>query len=504
MKSIFEKIIHSNQVQENNHDIDMEYFHNEKDPKDNLETTPPSDEKIRIPCIWAFEVFPPEYIENFYESIEKLGWLDERIDALDDFQDTLLEMRHRVGGGGWLNLGMIVKKSDKQNWIRARTAHLPKGVKSIRASIFQAIPSTTMLICQFNFEDDLANILEEPLQKSYETYTKKHQYGYRIIGVEHQKRDLVELNKEYLNSICSTWLKENFAGLYASELIKDEHPVCMFLTLEKNTPFSKATSSHDYLSILEINQQWDVWMCDKLEGLHLQFKKDKNAIHRSLLLTGNIHHILQNEDIARYGETKEACVVNYFQYLDYTLGTWVLSELLDSYIYKITDLRDLYGKMDMNNLHQSIKSMTKLDHEVLKSQKNIIPFIIELKNYCNGLGSFMHNVYEFKQLEQNPFSKRNLFSSMRESMIRRIDLLIKNEKVLKETANATRQISATISSDNVATTNIRLQNSMRRMTIVMLVLTVISTCATIVSIKDSDFIQSLINQTTTLYHDTQK
>lgn len=501
MKSIFEKLIQSKQAQENSHDIDMEYFHKERDPKDNFETTPPSDEKIRIPCLWAFEVFPPEYIGNFYESIDRLGWLNERMDSLDDFQDTLLEMRHRVGGGGWLNLGVIVDKSDKRHWTNPRKANLPKGINYIHASIFQAIPSTTILICQFIFEDDLANILEEPLQKSYETYTKKHKYGYRIIGVEHQKKDAVDLNKEYLNSICSNWLKENFAGLYASDLIRDEHPVCMFLTLEKNIPFSKSNSFYDYLSILEINQQWDIWASDKLEGLYLQYKKDKTAIRRSLLLTGNIHHILQNEDIEHYGETKEARVVNYFQYLDHTFGTWVLSELLDSYIYKITDLRDLYGKMDMSNLHQSIKTITKLDHQVLKSQKNIIPFIVELKNYCNGIGYFMHNIYEFKYLDQSSFRKGNLFSSMRESMLSRIDLLIENEKVLKETANATRQISATISSDNVAETNIGLQKSMLRMTIVMLILTVISIC---ISIKDTKFIKSIITQTTNLYHATQK
>lgn len=482
----------------------MEYFHNEKDPKDNLETTPPSDEKIRIPCIWAFEVFPPEYIGNFNESIDRLGWLDEKIDSLDDFQDTLLEMRHRVGSSGWLNLGVIVDKSDKRHWINPRKANLPKGVSYIRASIFQAIPSTTMLICQFNFEDDLANILEEPLQKPYKTYTKKHKRGYRIIGVEHQKKSAVDLNKEYLNSICSMWLKENFAGLYASDAIKDEHPVCMFLTLEKNTPFVDNQSLHNYMAILDISQQWDVWISDKLEGLYLQCEKDKNTIRQSITLTGNIHKILHNKDITHYGETEESRILNYFQDLDYTLGTWVLSELLDSYIYKITDLRDLYGKMDMNNLHQSIKTMTKLDHEVLKSQKNIIPFIIELKNYCNNTGVYMHNIYEFKQREQSPFTRGNLFSSMRESMIRRIDLLIENEKILKETANATRQISTAISSDNVAETNMRLQKSMRTMTIVMLILTVISTCATIISIRENEPIKSMITQMTTLYHNIQK
>jgi len=82
------------------HDKNLDYYHNEKDPKTNAETTPPDEEKIRIPAVWAFEAFPPAYIENFHQSINRLGWANEKIDALDDFQDTLHDMRHRVAGGG--------------------------------------------------------------------------------------------------------------------------------------------------------------------------------------------------------------------------------------------------------------------------------------------------------------------------------------------------------------------------------------------------------------------
>ena len=57
----------------NKFEEDLKYCHEKRDPKENLETTPPSDEKIKIPCIWAFEVFPPEYIENFHKSIEYLS-----------------------------------------------------------------------------------------------------------------------------------------------------------------------------------------------------------------------------------------------------------------------------------------------------------------------------------------------------------------------------------------------------------------------------------------------
>jgi len=74
LKSVISNVIKSMSGQDEikKHDKNLDYYHNEKDPKTNAETTPPDDEKI---------------------------------DALDDFQDTLHDMRHRAAGGGWINLG---------------------------------------------------------------------------------------------------------------------------------------------------------------------------------------------------------------------------------------------------------------------------------------------------------------------------------------------------------------------------------------------------------------
>jgi len=99
--------------------------------------------------------------------------------------------------------------------------------------LLQFIPSTTILVCQFNFEDDLANIIDDSLRETYKTYKKKIKHGYRFESIQHQKKDNINLNREYLNNICSTWLKENFAGIFASNSVKEEHPICALLTLEK-------------------------------------------------------------------------------------------------------------------------------------------------------------------------------------------------------------------------------------------------------------------------------
>lgn len=474
-------------------DDDLNDYSTQRDLQINTETTPPIDETIKIPTIWAFEVFPPEFIENFHRGIEKLQWLDEKIDSLDNFQDTLHDLRHRLTGGGWLNLGYIRDNSATRTIPRSRTAKLPKGIQSIRASIFQPIPSTTILICQFFLNDDLSDVIDKSLRKNYQTYKQKTKFGYRIMDVEHQKKEAVNFELEFLNNLCSTWIKDHFAGLYASDNISEEHPTCTFLTLEKGIPFEEKEYTRDYLSILDMFNNFDTWTSDKLQGIHLSFPRKENSIRKSLILSGNINEILKDEDLKFYGDTKENRVLNYLQYLDHTLGTWILNVLLESYIYKITDLRDLYGKTDVHDRKKTISTITALDQEVLKSQKNILSFIDEMKHYTDDEVFFFYDIYEFEAMNKSS-QKEKLFAGMRKIIRYRIDLLSQNQKILKETSSAVREINTLITSDYLADTNIKMQQSMKYMTIAILILTIVSTVATVISLIGTDNVKSFVKE----------
>lgn len=472
---------------------DFNSYITQRDQQINTKTTPSIDEKIKLPTIWAFEVFPPEFIENFYHGIEKLQWLDEKIDSMDNFQDTLHDLRHRLTGGGWINLGYIRDDSALHTIPRSRTAKLPNGIQSIRASIFQPIPSTTILICQFFLDDDLSDVIDKSLRKNYQTYKQKTKFGYRIMDVEHQKRETIHLELEFLNNLCSTWIKDHFAGLYASDDIQEEHPTCAFLTLEKGIPFEEKEFKGDYLSILDMHNNFDAWTSGALQGIHLSFPRKENSVRKSLILSGNINEILKDEDLKLYGDEKENRVLNYLQYLDHTFGTWVLNVLLESYIYKITDLRDLYGKTDVHDRKKAISTITALDQEVLKSQKNILSFIDEMKYYTDNEIFFMREIYEFEAMNKT-WHKEKLFAGIRKTIIYRLDLLSQNQKILKETSSAVREINTLITSDYLADTNIIIQKSMKKMTIAILILTMVSTIATVISVIGYNDVKSFVKE----------
>ncbi|WP_418187424.1 hypothetical protein ACNSOP_00990 [Aliarcobacter lanthieri] len=468
----------------------LKYCHEKSDPKENLETTPPSDEKIRIPCIWAFEVFPPEYIENFHKSIERLGWNKEKNGGLDYFQDTLHDMRHQNYTGGWINLGYILDESSKNIMPGFRRAQIPNKIHQINASIFQPVPSTSILICQFIFKENENDILEKVLREKYTTYAHQNNKSYSIKTPFHQKLDAIKLELEKLNNICSEWMKENFQGIYASNFIKENHPVCNLITLTKNTPYEKNDSSkhcYSYLDILNLNNRHNAWIDKKQNGLYLTISTDRNRVREKLILSynENTNQILNDEGIKIYGGNKASATLNSLTHeLDYTLGTWVLDVLLNSYSYKINDLRDLYGKSNRKNLKQSISRLSELDHEVLQSQKNIIPFISEMKHFCKDNFIHMYDIREFILLENKTDNPREFFKNINSSFKFQIELLEQNQKMLKETSTAVREINGLLVSDKIAKTNIRLQKRMQIMTNLMTLFAFITVVIAIYAIPD--------------------
>jgi hypothetical protein len=221
---------------------DLGYFWGTQDPKVNNETSPPLDEKIRTPAVWVIEAYPPSFINNFRNGVEKLGWTSDSRIINSDFPDTIDRMRSQAFGGGWLNLGYVFGPG-KNTFIPQREAALPINVSSIRVSVLQQLPSTTFLICQFMFEEENIVALEEPLRATYKTYTKPIKKGHSFITVEHQKQAATHAMREYLRTLCINWVSENLPGYFSSENTELKPLTCEFITLEKHKPFEPIKNS---------------------------------------------------------------------------------------------------------------------------------------------------------------------------------------------------------------------------------------------------------------------
>jgi hypothetical protein len=68
----------------------LEYYHNGQNQKDNVATKPPLGKEVRVPTVWAIEVYPPTFIENLWSGLYNLGVLNSKgATAVGDFLQGL-------------------------------------------------------------------------------------------------------------------------------------------------------------------------------------------------------------------------------------------------------------------------------------------------------------------------------------------------------------------------------------------------------------------------------
>jgi hypothetical protein len=474
-----------------NDDDDLKYYHSTIDPTDNKATSPPLDEQIRIPSIWVFEAFPPSFISNLRLSTEKLKWSQSERVINPDFLDSVDRMRFRLSGGGWLNLGYIVRDSGHSLNIN-RQADLPDGVEAIHASILQYIPSTTILVFQFLLNDDTANAIDQPLRDNYSTYKERIKDGWRYHNVESQKKLVVNTARESIRTLCTEWVKSNFPGLYASGQYSESFPTSEIITINKNEPykFEGEKPRNSFLSMINLDHDFYAWKSQNIQGLYLQLYEEIDKDVNKLVFSGNISKILEDSDLKGYGsDTREGQILRWLTDLDHTIGIWVLYVITRTYEKQLGILRDSYGSLDFSDLDLAASEVQVLDKKLLNLQRNLTPFIQELIPLCEKKSYFLHDVYEFFPVSERRKSDTGLFNGLRERLLILVETLRSNEEQISAIANRSTQIASAISNDKLSKTNIRLQRGIFWMTWVLIILTLILVVS---ELKDEGFIKNTL------------
>lgn len=456
----------------------VDHCHEERDRKINACTSLPPEESVRVPSIWVFEAYTPSAVSNLQAGADRLGWSGSEALLNPDFPDAIGDMRSTRWGGGWLNLGYIVPNNDKQHFSFHRRAPLPPGIEAIQASVWQSFPSTTLLCCQFMLDDGLANSLEQPLAESFNTYEEPiGKTSVRFVDVAHQKQNAVELMREYLCSLCSDWVTEYFPGYFSSDMGGHELPTCELILFSKHEDFGNLAYSHsepNFLQMLNLHTPRDTWSSTDLSNLYLQLAERKNQSPCRVVLFGNVNQVLHEENLDMYGsDTRERKIVHRLQDLDRTLGTWVLGLMAQDFVAEMGKTRDAYGSLNISTNTLNTEKLRELDKRLLEFQRNAIPFAHDITAYCEHVGWFMHNVYEFQPTQKWEDYEPKLFSDMRQQLSLSATHIMSAEQQIRAIALQTGNIISTISNEKLASTNWRLQNSMVLMTIVMLFLTVI-------------------------------
>jgi len=452
---------------------DLSFYHDGEDVRVNSLTSPPPEEEIRIPTIWAFEVYTPTCINNLRRGATTLGWVSsDGMFINPDFTNRVEDFRSRASGGGWLNLGYIVNEG-KSTWPMHRQGPLPDKVRSIRAAIHQPLPSTTILICQFLFEESAIISVEQTLRAEYATYSTPIRGGRRFISVENQKHEATNTMRAYLRSICTNWIKEHVPGYFSSEYSISGIPTCELVTFKHCRPYEPiGTPIYSFLQMLNLEHNYQAWKTDDAKGMFFQFFEVVEHEFGRAVITGKLDEMLAGQSLEAYGKDRESQILNWVRYLDHTLGAWVLYVLTLDFEKQLGMIRDDYGNIDISNIKTAAKDAIHIDHKLLHLQRDVVPFADDLTAYCENEHVFMHEVCNFSPANDRR-KAGNLFKSMKEAMVSKARYLVRVEAQTRAIAIRVGQVISSITTDKLANSNLKLQRGVYWMTFMLLVLTVV-------------------------------
>lgn len=462
-KNIFKKIIlrktYNTSIQEG-----VSWNRENVDPKENKDTAMPKGEKINLRCLWIFEVYTPNYINDLINNVDKLPW--EKLLVSDQKHSEVIRRCREGKYYSWYNLGYIFSK--KQN---AKNI-LPDGIEYIHVSFFQYLPSISVLGIQFVFKSSESETFEEILNREYKTYAKKNEKFYRFFSPAHQKRAEIENARRKIHEKCYKWFKKYLPGLYSDNNTNVEFPTCEFITLLKGKPYNRLKRiPENYISVLDLKNEFDAWICDELKGIFLEMPTLTESSFTKIKIAGNSSELLTDKNLKPYGGIKDHGVEHYMQNFVRTLLIWVLNVLLRTYRINLYKIRDSISNVSFKNIKKTTIALKNLREKYALLVRDMTCFINEYR-FLDRM-PLPNEIYKFKPLEVYSFNKdielfENIFKRSKKENIYMSHEYPDIGKSIDTTAN----IILSVTNERLLRRNLVLQIIMIILTILICILTV--------------------------------
>ncbi|HKX07482.1 MAG TPA: hypothetical protein VJN67_04780 [Stellaceae bacterium] len=445
-------------------------FWQSKDKEKNLESSPPDGEFIDLHCIWAVEFYTPAHIASLLDGLSKLGWDkdDDRVGS--DPISWIRGLRERSHGGGWLNLGPIVRPGDRRFLSSARQASLPFGIDYATGEIFSLTSSLTCIVIGFVFDEHRSKLFDRAIREPRETYFERHGRGYSIHQPENQKIEAIKSARASFRTDAYNWFRLNLPGLFSSSAGEGELPICEFVTLRSGSPFPHRGSQVKpqlYLHILDMRDAYEIWRSEDVDGLKFAWpllRSSDNDVFHSVLVSKE--DAFADEQIKAYGSTIRSRLFGFIDArIKGLLSRWALVSLITSLERGLNRVRDsgVFQQSQKRNLLPLLNAVSSL----VSRGVNIAAVASELSSFANRPSSFLYEVHPFRAVDEKLYGGRKiaLGERLREETTTRAGALGKLDK-------SVRDLMVQYSGVLAARENIKLQKSLGRLTWVLVILTI--------------------------------
>ena len=440
------------------------------DPPSNAETTPPEDEHVDLRCMWTVEFYTPSHVDKLVENLKKLGWDQNDFPGRESPASWVRITRQFSEGGNSLDLGTIRAVGDTRPWPRGdRTASLPMSVHYAHGGLYSFTPSLTCIVICFVFEDSFRNRLDEVLRKDRQTFTRPVSRGHEVLDPERQKTEEVRLLRQEYANLAARWFRENLPGVFSSGLLGDQLPTCELLTLHKTEPFPdrevREYTPSGYLRVLDLEFSSSVWRSKDTPSLKFSLERlGQNPEYRSVFVVRGTE-IEGTQLLEPYGG-----LAGLGTYVDLTyremIGKLAVEPLLDGYRWSLNELRDAVtarirrpSRRRPSHTLQVLVDNVAYDVDIATVTTDLIASTEEPSSFYRDLARF-EPCYEW-------VSRGSLAEVFRPAVNR-------HARMLNQAAQSLRDHLTQLGSLIAATEDVRTQNRILWLTVIVAALTIIT------------------------------
>ena len=456
---------------------DLAHSHNKRDPEENRESCPPSDEHIDVHCIWVVELYLPSHLDQLTAGFQALEWAapNGMVDR-EGLEQWIQDATSRLYGTAWKNLNIITRPGDDRFQLFSRSAPLPNVVDYARGSIHYIFPGLVGVVLQFVLKDDPARCLESELRCDRKTFARPHGRGWSFITPFHQKTQGCQEAREALRQACASWFRSHLPGFFASLGDQAHFPTGEFIMFEKGQPYLRLPNRGwaDYLRILQMDHDFDAWYSKSLPGIRLGCgsRGESSALALTFATREDEFFANDTEDNWRsYGGRNREGYTNRLSDLERTVAVWAVHALLTNLEGQVAALWNRVAAIDLSSVSQAAAQLESVQADLLTVTRDALPLASELKHFCEKPAMFHVEVYEFLPASQARSNDPPLFEGLRETLSRRAGLLEELAREIRDAAAREGSLVATMSQDRATKTTIRLNLVLSVLTGVLVVLT---------------------------------
>ena len=474
-------------------------FHVQRDAASFAAAKIPNGEEIGVRCVWVMEVYLASHISQLVAGLRSLG-LDRAEIGRGDPVESILATRSIRQFGRRITFNLLVPRDQKRNnWHGITRADLPVGVRSTSIEAITIVPSATVLVAQFRFDEPTARGIEAPFGTHYPTIAER-EGRYVVNSDDTHRRDRAVIDyQSLLRRRCARWMHERLPGAFAA--VSDEPPpAAQLLTFTLGDPMngiappthasdgtatftprsfaddsphvgSRGGGDEDYFAILGQRDEWDAWACVNMPGLVLRLARRPllGGGEECLTFSTRVADFEQRNSLRGYdhGVGVDA-IVPYSHWLANTLARYALVRLVGSYEDRIAAIRDRLGTVGLKRPRRSVGEMQAIERDLLlisRDARHVMTDVIAAPEWV-----WQREVFTFLPLRDRGTEQEPLFTWTLRDMLERVRRAVEAEADVRATTQAVSSLVAAAANLQVSRVTIRLTRVATAMTAVALVL----------------------------------